>query len=92
MLRIALGKPNFGPAIGVYGGENPAAGLRTAGYEAVWHDSEVAFTGGAIGTDASGRVVVCGDVVLDNAAELRSRLERPAAADAHCHRRRLRHW
>jgi asparagine synthase (glutamine-hydrolysing) len=66
--------------IGVYGTPDPAAALRSLGHEACWHDRAVAFGGAPVGMDASGQIVVCGDVLLDNADDLRRALERPGAA------------
>src|SRR5690348_8481530 len=66
--------------IGVYGVDDPAATLRAHGVEPAWHDREVAFGGAPVWTDRSGTIVVRGEMVLDNAPELRRRLERPDAA------------
>ena len=65
---------------GVFGTPDPAAALRRLGTEPAWHDSEVAFGGAPVWTDATGGVVVCGEVVLDNADALRRALRLPEAA------------
>lgn len=62
--------------IGVYGVPDPAAALRALGVPPAWHDADVAFGGAPVWTDASGTIVVSGEVILDNTAELRRLLER----------------
>jgi asparagine synthase (glutamine-hydrolysing) len=67
--------------IGVYGTPEPAAALRSLGHEPCWHDREVAFSGAPVWTDAASELVVSGDVLLDNAAELRTALGLPGAGE-----------
>lgn len=64
---------------GVFGVPDPARALRSQGIAPAWSDAEVAFGGAPIWTDASGSIVVSGEVVLDNAEELRGMLDRPRA-------------
>lgn len=66
---------------GVYNVRDPADALRRAGVEPVWQGAGVAFGGAPVWTDTTGRVVVCGDVLLYNAARLRARLGCSAHAD-----------
>lgn len=64
---------------GVYGVPDPARALRSLGIMPVWSDADVAFGGAPVWTDETGTVVVSGEVVLDNASDLRRRLDRPQA-------------
>ncbi len=64
---------------GVLGGPDPVAALRRLGAEPAWHGEEVVFGGAATATDRTGRWLACGDVVLDNAEELRRALDFPGA-------------
>jgi asparagine synthase (glutamine-hydrolysing) len=63
--------------VGVYGERDPAGALRALGVEPAWHDAEVAFGGAPVWTSAAGDVVLAGELVLDNARELRALLELP---------------
>jgi asparagine synthase (glutamine-hydrolysing) len=65
--------------IGVHGVSDPAGALRALGVEAAWSDRQVAFGGAPVWTDASGTVVVSGEVTLDNEDALRRVLGCPAA-------------
>lgn len=56
---------------GVYGVADPAAEMRRLGVEPAWRDQDVAFGGAPVWTDRTGSVVVSGEIVLDNAPELR---------------------
>jgi asparagine synthase (glutamine-hydrolysing) len=64
---------------GVLGGADPAAALRRLGFDAVWREGEAAFAG-AIERAGDGGWIACGDVVLDNAGELRRGLGLPGAS------------
>jgi asparagine synthase (glutamine-hydrolysing) len=64
---------------GVFGVANPADAMKHFGVEAAWHDERVAFGGGTVWADESGEWVLCGDVVLSNAPELRASLNLPYA-------------
>jgi asparagine synthase (glutamine-hydrolysing) len=64
---------------GVYGGADPAAALRRLGFDAAWSEGEAAFAG-VVERAADGGWIACGDVVLDNAGELRRTLELPGAS------------
>ena len=61
--------------IGVFGAPDPTAALSSLGVEPVWHDQNVAFGGAPVWTDSAGVIVVSGEVVLDNADDLRRALE-----------------
>ena len=65
---------------GVFGLENPAEALRRWGIEPVWHDDKVAFGGAPVWCDPAGGLVVAGELVLDNATELRRSLRLPGAS------------
>jgi asparagine synthase (glutamine-hydrolysing) len=67
--------------LGVLGVPDAAGALRSVGREPAWHDRDVAFGGAPVWTDAAGEIVVSGDLLLDNAGELRRELERPGASD-----------
>ena len=67
--------------IGVFGVTGPAATLSSVGVDPVWQDNGVAFGGAPVWTDSNGDIVVSGDVLLDNAPDLRLALESPHAAD-----------
>lgn len=76
---------------GVFGVRDPAAALRATGVEPVWHDASVAFGGAPVWVGEAG-CVVAGELVLDNAEELRAALGMPEAAPGaliaglyHCH-------
>ncbi|HLV80408.1 MAG TPA: asparagine synthase-related protein, partial [Chthonomonadaceae bacterium] len=78
MHRIVSAK--FGDAwLGVCGVPDPAAALRACGAAPAWSDGQAAFSG-PTAQDASGTVVVCGSVILDNLRELRQALDLPDAA------------
>ena len=64
---------------GVYGVPDPARALRSLGITPAWADADVAFGGAPVWSDASGTILVSGDIILDNAAELRAMLDRPQA-------------
>ncbi len=64
---------------GVWGVPEPAEALRRWGIEATWHDARVAFGDAPVWMDATGEIVVCGDVVLYNAPELRAQFGLPDA-------------
>lgn len=64
---------------GVYGVPDPACALRSLGIAPAWSDADVAFGSTPVWADSSGTVVVSGEVVLDNADDLRQRLDRPQA-------------
>ncbi|MDQ2686977.1 MAG: asparagine synthase-related protein [Armatimonadota bacterium] len=66
---------------GAYGVPDPAAALRAQGVAPAWHDARAAFGGGSVWADRAGQVVAGGEVILDNAAELRQELAWPDAAD-----------
>ena len=61
--------------VGLFGGSEPAQTLASFGAKPTWHDEAVAFAGAPSWTDLNGAVVVSGEVVLDNAEELRRSLE-----------------
>jgi len=65
---------------GVYGSPDPAAALRRLGVTAAWQDQRVALGGAPVATDCTGRIVVCGNLHLDNLAELRTQLDLPEGA------------
>jgi asparagine synthase (glutamine-hydrolysing) len=64
---------------GTVGTRDPAAALRRLGVEPVWGEGEAAFAG-TVERAADGGWVACGDVVLDNAGELRRSLDLPGAS------------
>jgi asparagine synthase (glutamine-hydrolysing) len=66
--------------LGVLDAGEPAAALRRIGVEPAWCDRRVAFGGAPAWTDRTGAVVVSGEVVLDNAAELQEALGLSVAA------------
>jgi asparagine synthase (glutamine-hydrolysing) len=70
----------MGDLIGVFGTPEPARALTSVGVEPLWHDQDVAFGGAPVWMDAAGEIVVSGDVVLDNADDLRRAFEQPGAA------------
>lgn len=80
--RVATNDPLVDGLIGVFGSADPAGELRRAGVEPVWNDGELAFGGSSFGFDRSGRVLVAGDILIDNPAELRSAFGM-GNADAH---------
>ncbi len=57
------------------------AALETYGYECSWSSTGVAF-GGATALDPEGNAAICGPVILDNLAELQSKLKLPDSNDA----------
>ena len=57
--------------VGVFGEVAPVAGLNALGSDVVWQDEGVAFGGAPVWTDTTGTIVVSGELVLDNADELR---------------------
>ena len=65
--------------VGVFGEVAPVAGLSALGSDVVWHDERVAFGGAPVWTDTTGTIVVSGELVLDNADELRLELRLPDA-------------
>ena len=65
--------------VGVFGEVAPVAGLSALGSDVVWHDERVAFGGAPVWTDPTGTIVVSGELVLDNADELRLKLRLPDA-------------
>jgi len=67
---------------GVWGVDDPRAAIGRLACEAVWADGRVALGGAPVGSDRTGEIVVCGDIVLDNAADLRSLLGLPGAHPA----------
>ncbi len=64
---------------GVYGVPDPARALRSLGITPAWSDADVAFGGAPVWADSSGTIIVSGEVILDNADELRQRLDQPQA-------------
>lgn len=64
---------------GVLGGPDPAAALRRLGAEPAWQGEGVALGGAPAAADRTGGWIACGDVVLDNAPELRRALDLPLA-------------
>jgi asparagine synthase (glutamine-hydrolysing) len=68
-----------GLLVGVYGVEDPVAALRSAGVQALWHGENVAFGGSGLWMTHDRSAVGCGDIVLDNLDELRTRLDLPEA-------------
>jgi asparagine synthase (glutamine-hydrolysing) len=64
---------------GTVGTRDPAAALRRLGVDPAWSAGEVAFAG-TVERAADGGWVACGDVVLDNAGELRRSLDLPGAS------------
>lgn len=64
---------------GVFGGPDPAAALRRLGVAPAWSEGQAAFAG-AIERAPDGGWIACGDVVLDNAPELRRMLDLPGAS------------
>ncbi len=64
---------------GVYGVPDPARALRSLGIAPAWSDADVAFGGAPVWSDSSGTIIVSGEVILDNADDLRQRLDRPQA-------------
>jgi asparagine synthase (glutamine-hydrolysing) len=64
---------------GVLGGPDPVTALQRLGAEPVWQADSVALGGAPTATDRTGRWLACGDVVLDNAEELRRVLDFPRA-------------
>lgn len=66
---------------GVWNQSNPAEAIRCLGVEAVWHDARIAFGGGTVWMDSSEEWVVCGDIILNNAPELRRNLGLPEASE-----------
>ncbi len=74
-----LAKFRPGAFCGVWGVQDPAEALGKLGVEAVWHDKRIAFGGAPLWRDSTGEIVISGDVVLANAAELRSRSDSPEA-------------
>ncbi len=64
---------------GVYGVPDPAAALRRLGVEPVWSCEQVAFGGAPVWNGPLGKMVVSGELILDNAQQLRSELEMPDA-------------
>src|SRR5687767_13144754 len=66
--------------IGVFGMPDPAVALTSLGLKPCWHDHDVALGGAPVWTDAAGEIVVSGDLILDNADDLRRELGRPGAA------------
>jgi asparagine synthase (glutamine-hydrolysing) len=64
---------------GAVGGSEPADALRRLGADPAWSGEGAAFAG-AIERAADGGWIACGDVVLDNAGELRRMLDLPGAA------------
>jgi hypothetical protein len=67
-----------GGLVGVYGVADPAEALRAAGVEPAWREGALALGGAAVWVDARRRLVVAGEVVLDNGDELRQQLGPPA--------------
>jgi asparagine synthase (glutamine-hydrolysing) len=64
---------------GVFGAADPGAALRRMGVEPAWIEGKAAFAG-AVERAPDGGWVACGDVVLDNAGELRGTLGLPGAS------------
>jgi asparagine synthase (glutamine-hydrolysing) len=67
--------------LGVFGVEDPGSALSKAGIEPTWSNGCVAFGGAPVWSSESGDVIVSGEAILDNADELRQRLERPQSTD-----------
>lgn len=65
--------------LGVFGAPDPVSSLRRLGVEPTWSDSMVAFGGAPVWTDSVRGIVVSGELVLDNADELRQELALPEA-------------
>lgn len=64
---------------GVYGVTDPARALRSLGIIPAWSDADVAFGGAPVWANSSGTVIACGELVLDNAEDLRRMLDKPQA-------------
>lgn len=64
---------------GVFGGPDPAAALRRLGFDPAWSEGGLALAG-AVEQAPDGGWIACGDVILDNAPELRSALGVPGAS------------
>ena len=64
---------------GVYGVPDPARALRSLGIAPAWSDADVAFGGAPVWSDSSGTVIVSGELILDNADDLRRMLGKPQA-------------
>ncbi len=67
--------------VGILGGSESAHELASFGAEPTWHDGTVAFASAPDWTDSTGTVVASGEVILDNAEELRRKLESPGSED-----------
>jgi asparagine synthase (glutamine-hydrolysing) len=67
--------------IGVFRHSTAANALEARGLRPAWHWGDFAVAGAPVGMDRSRAIVVCGEVLLDNAAELRACLDRPDASD-----------
>lgn len=65
--------------VGVYGAPNPAMALAHVGTQPVWDDTQIAFGGSQVWTDRAHTVIVSGELILDNATDLRPKLGWPEA-------------
>ena len=68
-----------GRFIGVFGTADPLASLRAVGVDPVWSNEYVAFAGAPVWSDSTGKIVLSGEVQLDNAEALRQRVKMPDA-------------
>jgi asparagine synthase (glutamine-hydrolysing) len=75
--RTEIHRP--GAFCGVWDVPEPAEALRQLGAETVWQEDRIAFGGAPVWTDRLEEIVVSGEVVLSNTAELRAELDRPEA-------------
>jgi asparagine synthase (glutamine-hydrolysing) len=67
--------------LGVYRPTDPEAALGYLNNNLTWHDPYLALSGKPVWSDSSGHVVVSGEITLDNADELRQRLDTPETED-----------
>jgi asparagine synthase (glutamine-hydrolysing) len=67
--------------LGVVGVAQPAEALVGQGFTPTYSDSEIALSG-SVAQDTTGKVILCGEVILDNAPELRQQFCLPDAAPA----------
>lgn len=68
-----------GRFIGVFGTPDPLASLNAVGVDPVWSDEHVAFAGAPVWRDETRKMVLSGEVQLDNAEALRQRFKMPDA-------------
>jgi len=65
--------------VGVFGAKDPAEAMRRIDIEASWADDHLAVGGAAVWRDRSGRWLLAGEHLLDNAEELERELAMPGA-------------